>query len=182
MTRVLVPLAQGCEDLEAVTIINVLRRAGMELLSAGLDSAPVKGARGLQFIPDSLLEDVKNRDFDLVVLPGGQPGTENLRRDSRIRELLLRQKDKGAWIAAVCAAPLALADAGLLQGKKATCYPGALDSVAHGAALVDAPVVVDGKLITGRSAGMCLDFSLALVEALLGVGKRLETEERMVRR
>jgi 4-methyl-5(b-hydroxyethyl)-thiazole monophosphate biosynthesis len=182
MPRVLVPLAQGCEDLEAVTIINVLRRAGMELLSAGLESGPVKGARGLQFIPDSLLEDVKTQDFDLVVLPGGQPGTDNLRRDPRIRELILRHRDRGAWIAAVCAAPLVLADAGLLKGKKATSYPGALDSVAHGGALVDAPVVVDGKLITGRSAGMSLDFSLALVEALLGGAKRIETEDRMVRR
>jgi len=182
MARALVPLASGCEDLEAVTLIDVLRRGGIDVVVAGLAPGPVKGARGTVFVPDTDLERVKNEAFDLVVLPGGQPGTEHLRADGRIAELLKRRAAAGAWVAAVCAAPQVLAEAGLLEGKAATSYPGVLEKAPHGARITDLPVVVDGRVLTGRSAGMALDFALALVEALRGKAVRTETEERLVRR
>ncbi|HTB21387.1 MAG TPA: DJ-1 family glyoxalase III [bacterium] len=181
MPTALVPLAQGCEDLEAVTIIDVLRRGGLDLCSASLDSQSVRGARGTVFVADVPLDSVLDRAFDLVALPGGQPGAENLRRDPRILELLKRHHGRGAFIAAVCAAPAVLAEAGLLRGRRVTCFPGALDDGKHGAELEDAPVVRDGRLITGRSAGAALDFSLALVEALMGPARRGEVEKGMLR-
>jgi 4-methyl-5(b-hydroxyethyl)-thiazole monophosphate biosynthesis len=182
MPRVLVPLAQGCEELEAVTVINILRRAGLEVLSASLDGRPVKGARGITLVADVPLDEVKGQDFAAVVLPGGQPGTDNLKKDPRVIDLLERQAARGALTAAVCAAPSVLAQAGLLRGKKATSFPGALDQAPHLGTLVDAPVVVDGKVITGRSAGMAMDFALEVVEQLLGKEKRDEVEGRLVRR
>ena len=182
MPRVLVPLAQGCEELEAVTVINILRRAGLEVLSASLDGRPVKGARGITLVADVPLDEVKGQDFAAVVLPGGQPGTDNLKKDPRVIDLLERQAARGALCAAVCAAPAVLAQAGLLRGKKATSFPGALDQAPHGGSLVDAPVVLDGKVLTGRSAGMVMDFALAVVEQLMGKEKRDEVEERLVRR
>jgi 4-methyl-5(b-hydroxyethyl)-thiazole monophosphate biosynthesis len=182
MPRVLVPLAQGCEEIEAVTIINVLRRAGLEVLSASLDGRPVKGARGITLVADAPLDEVKGQDFAAVVLPGGQPGTDNLKKDPRILDLLERHAARGAVTAAVCAAPGVLAAAGLLRGKKATSYPGALEPAGHGGTVVDAPVVVDGKVITGRSAGMAMDFALAVAAQLLGQAKRDEVEAKLERR
>jgi 4-methyl-5(b-hydroxyethyl)-thiazole monophosphate biosynthesis len=182
MPRVLVPLAQGCEEIEAVTIINILRRAGLEVLSASLDGRPVKGARGITLVADVPLDEVKGQDFAALVLPGGQPGTDTLKKDPRIIDLLERQAARGAITAAVCAAPSVLAAAGLLRGKRATSFPGALDQAAHGGTVVDAAVVVDGKVITGRSAGMAMDFALALVTQLLGQDKRDDVEARLVRR
>jgi 4-methyl-5(b-hydroxyethyl)-thiazole monophosphate biosynthesis len=182
MPRVLVPLAQGCEEIEAVTIINVLRRAGLEVLSASLDGRPVKGARGITLVADAPLDEVKGQDFAAIVLPGGQPGADTLKKDPRVIDLLERHAMRGALTAAVCAAPAVLAEAGLLRGKKATSYPGALDQSAHGASLVDAPVVLDGKVLTGRSAGMAMDFALAVVAQLLGKEKRNEVEAKLLRR
>jgi 4-methyl-5(b-hydroxyethyl)-thiazole monophosphate biosynthesis len=182
MSRVLVPLAQGCEEIEAVTVINVLRRAGLEVISASLDGRPVKGARGITVVADVPLDEVKGQEFAAVVLPGGQPGTDNLKNDPRVIDLLERHAARGAWTAAVCAAPGVLAVAGLLRGKRATSYPGALDQSAHGGTLLDAPVVVDGRVLTGRSAGMAMDFALEVVAQLLGTEKRDEVEAKLVRR
>jgi len=182
MPRVLVPLAQGCEDLEAVTLVDVLRRGGLEVVTASLDGQPVRGARGMVFTADAPLDAVKGQDFDLVALPGGQPGTENLRQDGRITDLLQRHAARGAWLAAVCAAPSVLGAAGLLKGRRATSYPGALDAGDHGAELVDAPLVLDGRLLTGRSAGTAMDFALELVELLMGRPRRMDVEEKLVRR
>jgi 4-methyl-5(b-hydroxyethyl)-thiazole monophosphate biosynthesis len=181
MPRALVPLAQGCEEIEAVSIINVLRRGGVEVVTAGLAEGAVRGSRGTMIQPDTTLDRVLDQEFDLVALPGGQPGTDHLRRDARIAALLQRQAARGGWIGAVCAAPLVLAEAGLLEDRRVTCFPGTLDDDAHGAKLEDAGVVVDGRLITGRSAGMAMDFALALVEALAGEAKRDDVEKRLVR-
>lgn len=180
MPRVLVPLAQGCEELEAVTIINVLRRAGAEVISASLDGLPVKGARGITLVADAPLNEFKGQDFAAVVLPGGA-GTEVLLKDGRILDLLERNAARGAISAAVCAAPKVLAAAGLLRGKKATSYPGALDQSPHEGTLVDAAAVADGKIITGRSAGTSMDFALLVVEQLFDKAKRDEVEAKLIR-
>lgn len=180
MPKVLVPLAPGCEEIEAVTIIDLLRRAAIEVVSAGLDDLPVKASRGVLLIPDTTLELALRQEFDMVVLPGGQPGTNNLKADPRIIALLQKMAQDGKYTCAICAAPLVLGHAGLLKGKQATSYPGCLDSAA-GAILSDAPVVRDGKVITSRGPGTALDFALELVEILAGKAQRDQVEAGLQR-
>lgn len=171
MPKVLIPLAPGCEELEAVTLIDILRRAGIETVSAGLDGHPVKASRGVVLIPDTTLDQALEREFDMIVLPGGQPGTDNLKADPRIAALLKKMAQAGKYTCAICAAPDVLAAAGLLEGKRATCYPGCLADAGN-TTLSAAPVVKDGKIITSRGPGTAMDFALELVETLAGKAKR----------
>jgi 4-methyl-5(b-hydroxyethyl)-thiazole monophosphate biosynthesis len=180
MARVLVPLADGCEELEAVTIIDILRRGGIEVVAAGLKPGPVRASRGVTLLPDTTLEDALRTHFDLVALPGGKAGMEALRADPRIIALVKRQASEGRHVAAICAAPAVLAEAGLLAGKRATSYPGFLDAV-EGVDLKQDPVVQDERLITSRGPGTALDFALALVEELAGRDKRQEVERALQR-
>jgi 4-methyl-5(b-hydroxyethyl)-thiazole monophosphate biosynthesis len=180
MKNVLVPLAQGSEDLEAVTVLNILRRAGIEAVSASLDGQPIRGSRGTMLIPDMSLDEALKRKFDMVVLPGGQPGTNNLKADMRIINLLQRMAADGLFVCAVCAAPSVLATAGLLDGKRATSFPGSLDAFPKVLRQPQA-VVEDGKFITSRGPGTAMDFALTLVERLAGKAKRDEVEAGLVR-
>lgn len=180
--RVLVPLAQGCEEMEAVTIIDLLRRAGIEVTTAGLDREPVKASRGTTLIPDAVLGDVLNSPFDMIVLPGGQPGTDNLANDERIIALLQRMASAGKSVCAICAAPAVLAKAGVLSGKRATSYPGVLDKMGlPGVTYTGAAVEQDGAIITSRGPGTALPFGLALIEALAGKEIRDRVDKALVR-
>ena len=125
MATVLVPLATGCEELEAVTVIDLLRRAGIEVTTAGLEAAPqaVRASRGTVLIPDTSWDQAVKEDYDMVVFPGGQPGTDYLNADPRVHALLARMAKQEKYIAAICAAPKVLADAGLLKGRRATSFP-----------------------------------------------------------
>ena len=182
MSRVLVPLAQGCEELEAVTITDILTRAGIEVVTAGLDDKPVKASRGITLLPDFSLDQVLNDDFDMIVLPGGLPGADHLNDDPRILGLLQRMAVEGKYTAAICAAPKILANANLLNGRKATSYPGILDKLTiDGIEILSEPVVTDRKVITSRGPGTAMDFALELVEKLVGREKRLEVEKALVR-
>ncbi|HYP67918.1 MAG TPA: DJ-1 family glyoxalase III [Thiobacillaceae bacterium] len=182
MAKVLVPLAAGCEELEAVTIIDLLRRAGIEVVAAGLQPGIVKASRGTQLVPDTILDSVLRDDFDMVVLPGGMPGAEHLREDSRVQALLKKLAASGKYTAAICAAPMALAEAGLLSGRKATGYPGMLEKLGlPDVELQNQAVVRDGKVITSRGPGTAMDFTLELIEILAGRGKRQEVEAGLVR-
>ncbi len=182
MATVLVPLAQGCEELEAVTVIDLLRRAGITVVTAGLDGAPVRASRGVVLVPDADLDAALRQDFDMVVLPGGLPGADNLNADHRIKDLLLRMARSGRFTAAICAAPKVLASAGLLEGRQATSFPGAIDASAiAGLSYREEPVVQDGKLITSRGPGTAMDFALHLIEVLVGRAKREEVEEKLMR-
>jgi 4-methyl-5(b-hydroxyethyl)-thiazole monophosphate biosynthesis len=182
MAKVLVPLAQGCEELEAVTIIDLLRRAGIEVVVAGLQPGIVKASRGTQLVPDTALDAVLMDDFDMIVLPGGMPGAQHLRDDPRIIDLLKRMAEQGKYTAAICAAPTVLAEAGLLEGRRATGYPGFLDKMdVPGMAYLKEAVVQDGKILTSRGPGTAMDFALALIEALSGKAKRDEVEAGLVR-
>jgi len=182
MPKVLVPLAQGCEELEAVTIIDLLRRADIEVISVGLDDQPVKASRGVVLIPDTTLDKVINELFDMVVLPGGLPGSDHLNQDQRILSILQKTTQQGKYVAAICAAPKVLATAGLLQHKRATSYPAVLKSL-------DLPnivcsmesVVNDGFIITSRGPGTAMDFALALIETLCNKEKRDPVEMALVR-
>lgn len=180
MPKVLVPLAQGCEEIEAVMVIDILRRAGITVVSAGLDSQPVRASRGVMLVPDTTLDAVLNDSFDMIVLPGGQPGTDNLKADKRIIALLQKMAQQGKHVAAICAAPSVLASAGLLDGKRATSFPASLDGFPK-IDLQSAAVVEDSNLITSRGPGTAMDFALTLAERLAGKAKRGEVEAGLVR-
>jgi 4-methyl-5(b-hydroxyethyl)-thiazole monophosphate biosynthesis len=182
MASVLVPLAAGCEELEAVTIIDLLVRAGVEVVTAGLEEGPVTASRGVVIVPQTSLDEALKRDYDMVVLPGGMPGAEHLKNDSRIAGLLKSMAESGKFTAAICAAPTVLANAGLLGGKRATSYPGFLDKMAlPDVDYVSEPVVQDGKIITSRGPGTAMDFALTLIEQLEGKAKRDEVEAGLQR-
>lgn len=182
MARVLVPLAQGCEELEAVTIIDLLRRADIEVVTAALDTQPVTASRGVVLIADVELDQVLDDDFDMMVLPGGLPGSDNLDNDPRIHRLLRQLQEKGRYIAAICAAPKVLANAGLLAGKQAVSYPGVIDVMdLPSTRVLQRAVVIDDKVITSRGPGTAMDFALALIEQLLGSERRESVETALVR-
>ena len=182
MASVLVPLAQGCEELEAVTVIDLLRRAGITVDSAGLDGQPVRAARGTVLIPDITLDEALTRDYDMIVLPGGLPGADHLKDDARIIELVTRMASQNKYTAAICAAPRVLAQAGLLHGRRATSFPGALDVAAiPGIDYSDQPVVRDGTVITSRGPGTAMDFALELIEILAGRQQRDTVESALQR-
>ncbi len=180
MAKVLVPLAQGCEEIEAVTIIDILRRAGIEVVAAGLAEGPVKASRGVMLVPDATLDDALKQDFDLIALPGGMPGMTHLKNDPRILDLLKAMAEQGKYTTAICASPAVLAEAGLLAGKRATSYPGFLDNVPD-VGMDDSPVVRDGKVVTSRGPGTAMDFALELVEILAGKPKRDDVEAALQR-
>ena len=180
MTTVLVPLAQGCEELEAVTIIDILRRGGVMVTTAGLDAHPVKASRGTVLVPDTTLDEALKHEYDMVVLPGGQPGTNNLKADPRIFDLVKNMARQQKFVGAICAAPSVLANAGLLDGKQATSFPGVLQPYPK-VKLKELAVVEDDKLITSRGPGTAMDFALTLLEKLAGKAKRTEVETDLQR-
>lgn len=177
--HVLIILAQGCEELEAITVVDLLRRAGTDVVTAGLDPNPITASRGTRLIPDTTLDEALKRDFDMLVLPGGIPGSENLANDPRVIDLVKRMAAKDKFTCAICAAPMVLAKAGILAQKRATCYPGMLD--AFGIASTGEAVVRDGKIITSRGPGTAMDFALALIEALENKETRDKVEKSLVR-
>ena len=180
MATVLVPLAHGCEELEAVTVIDLLRRARVEVVVAGLESGPVTASRGVVLMPDTTLDEVLECDFDMIALPGGGGGAQRLEADPRIISLLQRMTEADRYVTAICAAPKVLASAGLLQGRRATSYPGALDGIS-GPTYTDESVVQDGRIITSQGPGTAMDFALALIERLCGKNKRDEVEAALQR-
>jgi protein deglycase len=180
--RVLVPLAQGCEELEAVTIIDLLRRAEIDVVTAGLDEDPVQAAHGVTITPDTTLDDALGQDFDMVVLPGGLPGADNLNEDARIHGVCQKMVESGKFAAAICAAPIVLAKAGLLSGKKATSYPGFLDKMdLPDVTYTGSAVECDGQVLTSRGPGTAMDFALAIIEQLQGADTRKTVEDGLVR-
>lgn len=180
MKRVLVPLAEGFEELEAVTIIDVLRRAGIEVVVASLAGSPVTGSHGIRIATDTPLAALAEQEFDMIALPGGMPGAEHLQKDPRIAEIVRSLHEKGRPVAAICAAPMVLAAAGVLDGHRATSYPGFLKDAGK-AVVVDEPVVTDRGVITSRGPGTALDFALTLVAELAGPAARQEIESGLQR-
>ncbi len=179
---VLVPLAQGCEELEAVTITDLLTRAGINVVTAGLDQKTVIASRGMKLVADNLLDDVLEKDFDMIVLPGGLPGADHLNNDHRIQTIVKRLAANNKYTAAICAAPRVLATAGLLEGKHVTSFPGALDNFpVNNLSYEESAVVVDAKIVTSRGPGTAMDFSLTLIELLMGKKKRDEVEAALQR-
>jgi 4-methyl-5(b-hydroxyethyl)-thiazole monophosphate biosynthesis len=164
---VLIPLAPGFEDIEGVTIIDVLRRADINVTVAGVKPGLIEASRKTRIQPDTSLEEASQKTFDAVVLPGGLPGTDHLRESKQLKEITLRHARDGKIIGAICAAPTVLNEWGLLDGKKATSFPGMRSHMTKCSYQEDA-VVVDGKVITSRGPGTAMQFSLKLVEVLKG--------------
>lgn len=182
MARVLVPLAAGFEEIEAVTIIDILRRADVEVVVAGLHPGPVTGSHQITVIPDLDLDDAVTQTFDMVALPGGMPGADNLQHDQRIIDVLRATARRGGFTAAICAAPKVLAAAGLLDHRRATSYPGFLDAQsAPGIMLSEEVVAQDGSQLTSRGPGTAMDFALALIENLAGEDQRDAVETGLQR-
>lgn len=178
MANALILLAEGFEEIEAITVIDVLRRAEVDVTVAGVTSKDVMGAHGIGVRADGLLVDLvaaplgnavveatreRTPAFDIVILPGGMPGSKHLRDDAKVRQLVIEQNEQQRLVAAICAAPIVLEAAGILNGRMATCFPGfELPS----ARLSQARVVVDGNVITSRGPGTALEFALTIVALL----------------
>lgn len=172
MPTVLVPLAEGFEEVEAVTPIDLLRRAGVEVATAALgEGIHVTGRSGITMHADTVLGAVLNQDYDLLFLPGGA-GVQHLRADARIRDLVLRQHGAGRWLAAICAAPAVLHDCGLLAGRRYTAHFSVASELP--AILLNERVVTDGNITTSRGAGTGVDFGLHLVALLTSADKSAE--------
>jgi len=168
MSRVLLPLAEGFEEIEALSIVDVLRRADIEVVIAGLQPGPVSSVRKITLLPDTTIDTISSDGFDMIFLPGGQPGADNLNNDPRIHRLLADFQASGKLIGAICAAPIILAAAGLLKSKRATSNPG-YSSRLDGAVFEDRPVVSDGNIMTSQGPGTAISFALAIVTRLAGV-------------
>ena len=168
MAKVIVPLANGFEELEAISVVDVLRRGGVEVVMASIhDSLDVKGAHGVSVRADALLPDSSDAEYDAIVLPGGGEGTENLRNSDVLFRMLRRQSEAGRLICAICAAPTVLVDAGVVEpGIHMTCYP--TFQMQLDRPWTPAPVVAEGNVITGQAPGSALLFGLVVLQALEG--------------
>lgn len=174
MPRALIPLAAGCEELEAVTLIDVLRRAGIDVVSAALDDPNVRCLNNTVLVADTTLDAVLDESFDIIILPGGLPGgAEYLNADPRIHAIIKRQNEQQGLIGAICAAPQVLQTAGLLEGKKATAYPGVLEQATGN------KVEKDGNIITSRGPGTAMDFALEIIAMLVNQNRRAEIENEL---
>lgn len=184
-TSALVPISDGTEELEAVTIMDTLVRGGVEVTVAAVTSDVKKldivASRGVKLLADKHIDEVEG-EFDLIALPGGMPGAENLRDSARLTTMLKEQGEKKKWVAAICAAPaVVLKHHGILEaGVPATCYPAAAFTNALDSDLKEASVVVSGNIVTSRGPGTALAFSLKLVELLVSKEKADEVGAAML--
>ncbi|GAB6071896.1 DJ-1/PfpI family protein [Venenivibrio stagnispumantis] len=176
MANVVVPLADGFEEIEAMSIIDILRRAGINVVIAGLHDGYISSTRGVKVIPDTTIDKINPDDFDMIVLPGGQPGTDNLNADERVKNLIKHFYNKGKLTGAICAAPYVLSEAGVLEGKKATSYPTYKDKLKNVNYLEDM-VVEDSNVLTSRGPGTAACFALKIVEKLVGKEKADEIKK-----
>lgn len=175
----LIPVAHGSESLETVTLVNVLRRAEIEVVIASIESElGVGGTRGVKLVADKRFLEAAEQKFSLIALPGGEKGAEAFNRHAPLIEKLEQQSDAGRWLAAICAAPaLTLAPHHLLDGRKATCYPSFKDRLPK---YVNQPVVIDGHCVTSQGPGTALVFALTLVELLAGAARRKQVATAML--
>lgn len=167
MSTVLVPLAPGFEEVEALTVVDILRRGEVKVITAGTIAGPITGRSGIAVLADILIADVDADELDMIILPGGMPGTTNLKGDSRVREIIEKIRGNGKYTAAICAAPTVLHALGGLEGKRVTSFPGVREKLT-GVDYSEERVVVDGNLITSRSPGTAMEFAFKLLEILEG--------------
>jgi 4-methyl-5(b-hydroxyethyl)-thiazole monophosphate biosynthesis len=179
MSGVLIYLAPGFEEIEAVTIIDLLRRAEIDVTVAGLEKNPITGSHGISIQSDVYYEHINPDDFDYMVLPGGQPGTNNLKKNQKVLDSLKKFRNEGKLIGAICAAPIVLQEAGILDGKKVTSYPSE-EEVFNASIYQSTPVVKDTNIITSRGVGTAIDFALDLIGEIKGADKKQEIAARIL--
>ncbi len=176
--KVLVAIADGIEELEAITIIDVLRRAEADVTVASVGEKQVTASREVKLVADAVISDCMGKQYDLIVLPGGMPGAEHLRDSKELTQMLKEQAESGGFYAAICASPaVVLKRHGLLENKKATCYPSMASKLKI---CEDSNVVVDGNCVTSQGPGTALEFSLKLVELILGKEKQEQVAKAML--
>ncbi len=176
----LIPLANGFEEIEAISIVDTLRRAGVEVVTVSIDhNLDVKGSHGITIKADGQLSHWDSSPLVGIVCPGGLPGTDLLVEHQPLLDLIKKIDEQKKLIAAICAAPRVLAAAGVLEGRQVTCYPG-VEVHLPMAKVLDQGVVKDGNLMTGRAVGASLDFALAIVRHLKGEGAFLEQQKKMM--
>ncbi len=178
MKRVIVPLAEGFEEIEAVTVIDILRRVGVEVTVAGVGGDRITGSHGISVSCDARIESVDPARADAIVLPGGMPGARHLRDSDRVRELVTGMSASGKLVAAVCAAPTVLAACGVTDGRRATSHP-AHAAEMGGCRYEETPVVEDGNIITSRGAGTTIEFAAAVAARLVGADAAREVLKRI---
>lgn len=182
MKKVSVLLADGFEEIEALTVVDLLRRARVYVDTVSVtDEYIVRGSHGIPVQTEDLFDEVNFVEFDMVVLPGGLPGTTNLGEHSGVRRVVKDFAESGKYVAAICAAPTVLGDLGILKGKRMTCYPG-METKIQGAVHTGAPVTADGNIITSQGVGTAIDFALKLISVLMGSEKAEEIAESIVYR
>ena len=177
--KVVVFFAEGYEEIEALAVVDVLRRGGVEVVMAGANKKKVVSGRNIKIEMDALASEVDYTMVDMVVLPGGIPGVDHLYHSQVVKDIVGGFKAEEKWIGAICAAPGVLGKWGLLEGEEATCYPG-VESQLIGAKVSSERVVQSHKIITGIGAGASLEFALKLLEVLLGKEKRVQIQEAML--
>ncbi len=182
MKNALVILAEGFEELEAVTIMDLLVRANIEVTSVGLNPGPITASRQTVILPSAHIDDIDPGAFDIVILPGGLPGADYLAGDPRVIRLVQQQVKENKFVAAICAAPRVLVKAGVCHDKTICCYPGSLDHLdtSH-IEITSNAVCADLPIITSRGPGTAMDFALHLIELLEGEEKRQNVEDALVR-
>ena len=158
-------LANGFEEIEALAVVDVLRRAELEVVTVGIGSRTIRGSHNIPVVADAMDEDWQPAELEAVVLPGGMPGAENLENSAVVQSAIDAVYAQGGYVCAICAAPFILGHKGLLKGKKAVCFPG-YEAELTGAEIQDEAVVVDGHIITAKGAGVALDFGLCIVSCL----------------
>ncbi len=181
MKKALVLLAPGFEEIETVTVIDILRRAGVQVTAAGTVEGAIEGSRKIKVMADASIDTVNGGDFDLIVLPGGQPGTNNLGSDPRVKKILDDAMSNDRLVSAICAAPSVLSSYGYIKGKKATSHPSVRDKMGD-VDYSEARVVVDGNWVTSRSPGTAMEFAFQLVELLKGPEMVLKVNEGVMAR
>jgi 4-methyl-5(b-hydroxyethyl)-thiazole monophosphate biosynthesis len=165
--RILLPIAPGFEEIEALTVVDILRRAGASVTLAGTIDGIIEGRNGIKVMPDSALKDVVASHFDCIILPGGAKGTENLKKDQRVIKIVKDMHSDKRLIAAICAGPTILSVAGITKGRRVTAYPGARPELKH-EVITDERVEVDGNIVTSQSPGTAMEFAFRLVEVMFG--------------
>lgn len=179
MKRVYLFAADGVEEVEALTVVDLLRRAEVEISMVSIsENKQITGAHGIVFMADCLFEDVL-KEADMLVLPGGAKGTLNLMHHEGLKKMLLHYNEQKKDLAAICAAPGVLGVHGILKGKRAVCYPGCEENLV-GATVLESAVVIDGNLITSKGPGTAMEFSLALIERLCGKEKMEKIKEGLL--
>lgn len=179
MKKVIVFFADGTEEVEAITPVDMLRRAGADVTFVGVPKKECVGSHGIKIVTDKTAGECTEEDFDMVVLPGGLPGTVNLENNADVQKILKKAYAEGKFACAICAAPSVLGKAGMLRGKRATCYPG-FEKYLEGAVCTEEKAVRDGNVVTSRGAGAAMEFALTLISALYGNEKSEELRKAVI--